>query len=244
MLLLPPLTPTYPKFLNWPVANITAKLSSSPHLSDPPLSTNISPTLPSFHPPKPYLVLQDTLRSCEAYGMGPTYKEKMLCARKSPQPHMGRQAHSCKVASPHRHASCTCGGTHGCRCHSTRRCPGPRTHGTRSRWSRPHCWSRPRPHPPSCQRRYWRHLWRGQQQPDWGLGAWVALVRATCGMPCLKAKTKEWGRETMEYSVRMKKDWKVQDTVRYNAQPNADSSCSASTHKGPPGAYMEPYKRG
>ncbi len=44
----------------------------------PPPSTNISPTLPSVSPPKLYLVLvlRDTLCSCEAYGMRPTYKGK------------------------------------------------------------------------------------------------------------------------------------------------------------------------
>jgi hypothetical protein len=32
-------------------------------------STNLSPTLPSFPPPKPYLELRGTLCSCEAHGM-------------------------------------------------------------------------------------------------------------------------------------------------------------------------------
>jgi hypothetical protein len=36
----------------------------------------ISPTLPSFPPPKNNLVLRDTLCSCEAYGMRPMYEEK------------------------------------------------------------------------------------------------------------------------------------------------------------------------
>ncbi len=41
-------------------------------------STNLSPTLPSFPPPKPYLVPRDTLCSCEAYGMRPMHKEFFL----------------------------------------------------------------------------------------------------------------------------------------------------------------------
>jgi hypothetical protein len=72
---LPPLTPTYPQSLNRPVANITAKLGSCPL---PPPSTNLSPTLPSFPPPNQYLVLRDTLCSCEVYGMRPMYKEKKI----------------------------------------------------------------------------------------------------------------------------------------------------------------------
>ena len=61
------------------ISNITAKLGISPTPRhgprDPPLSTNLSPllaALPSCPPPKPYLVLRDTLRSCEAYGVRPT----------------------------------------------------------------------------------------------------------------------------------------------------------------------------
>jgi hypothetical protein len=34
------------------------------------------PNSPILLPPKPYLVLRDTLCSCEAYGMIPMYKEK------------------------------------------------------------------------------------------------------------------------------------------------------------------------
>ncbi len=33
---------------------------------------------PNLSPPKPYLVLMDTLYSCEAYGMRPTYQEKTV----------------------------------------------------------------------------------------------------------------------------------------------------------------------
>jgi hypothetical protein len=40
-----------------------------------PPTTNLSSTLPSFPPPKPYLVLRDTLCSCEAYGMRPMYRK-------------------------------------------------------------------------------------------------------------------------------------------------------------------------
>ncbi len=43
---LPPLTPTYPQFSNWPVANMTAKLGTSP-----------SPTIPSFPLHNPILYL-------------------------------------------------------------------------------------------------------------------------------------------------------------------------------------------
>ena len=42
-------------------------------LPTPPPFVQITPTLPSFPPPKPYLVLRDTLCSCEAYGMRPMY---------------------------------------------------------------------------------------------------------------------------------------------------------------------------
>ena len=43
---LPPLTPTYPQFSNWPVASMTAKLGTSP-----------SPTIPSFPLHNPILYL-------------------------------------------------------------------------------------------------------------------------------------------------------------------------------------------
>jgi hypothetical protein len=44
-------------------------------------STPLDQSLPNLNfpillPPKPYLVLRDTLCSCEAYGMRPMYKKK------------------------------------------------------------------------------------------------------------------------------------------------------------------------
>ncbi len=50
----------------------------------PPVTGTVTPTpldqslpnSPILLPPKPYLVLRDTLCSCEAYGMRPMYKGK------------------------------------------------------------------------------------------------------------------------------------------------------------------------
>ncbi len=54
------------------VQHKTAKLGSSPH----PPSRASFPNSPILSPPKPYIVLRDTLCSCDAYGMRPMYKRK------------------------------------------------------------------------------------------------------------------------------------------------------------------------
>ena len=57
---------------NWPVANIMAKLGSSP----PPHLSQSFPNYPILSPSQPCLVPRDTQCSCEAYGMRPTNKER------------------------------------------------------------------------------------------------------------------------------------------------------------------------
>ena len=60
---------------SWACISVSQKpLRGVQHVEYP--STNISPTLPSFPPPKPYLVFRDTLCSCEANGRRPVYEEK------------------------------------------------------------------------------------------------------------------------------------------------------------------------
>ncbi len=60
--------------LNWPVANITAKLEAPFNLPFPNLNS------PILSPSLPYLVLRDTLCSYGAYGMTPKY----CCASNAP----------------------------------------------------------------------------------------------------------------------------------------------------------------
>ena len=62
-------------------------------VENPPPSTNSPPTLPSFPPPNPYIVLRDTLCSCEAYGMRPMHKKKSIAPRQHiPTDSMAAQA--------------------------------------------------------------------------------------------------------------------------------------------------------
>ena len=55
----------------------------------PQIPTNPTPTLPSFPPSIPYLVLWDTLCSCEAYGMKPERKDTKNPTNAQP----GRKVH-------------------------------------------------------------------------------------------------------------------------------------------------------
>jgi hypothetical protein len=47
---------------------------ATPNFSHTTRTTRVTPALPSFSPSQPYLVLIDTLCSCEAHGMRPKYE--------------------------------------------------------------------------------------------------------------------------------------------------------------------------
>jgi hypothetical protein len=63
--------------------------------------------LPSFPPPKPYLVLRDTLCSCEAYGMRPMHKKRK---RKKNPPHTF--PHAARTQADLAHPQGGCPGAH------------------------------------------------------------------------------------------------------------------------------------
>ncbi len=84
---LAPLTPTYPQYLNWPVANTTAKVGGPPPLP----FTQSFPNSSILSPSQPPLVLRDTLCSCEVYGMRPTDKGEKCAHRSSTLPTLAPQ---------------------------------------------------------------------------------------------------------------------------------------------------------
>ena len=84
--LLFPSLPAFPHSRLPPIFELTsgqhngqAWLFPPPPVTGTVTSTPLDQSLPNFPillPPKPYLVLRDTLCSCEAYGMRPMYKKK------------------------------------------------------------------------------------------------------------------------------------------------------------------------